>query len=105
MTSKVVGAKLNHLKQLSLKVGFHMIKQIKQATHLVMPEASATPKAVHALSTNVPIVNTALFDDILSLTTKMRPLDPLSDRYAFFFFFLRTAITIYLYCLLSLLLI
>ena len=81
-----MGNEKGRVQELSIKIGFHLVKNVIQdhATHLIMTEASATPKAVQALSANVPIVNMRLFEDIFQLTTKptkQRPLDPLSEAY------------------------
>ena len=83
VTSKINGDNQSRLKKLAAQCGFHLVKSVvvDRATHLVMPESSATPKAVQALSSNIPIVSMSLFEDMLKLKEKMHPFNMNSERY------------------------
>ena len=85
VTSKINTADKTQLRQLSAVCGFHIVNQVARdrATHLIMPEASATPKAVQALSLNIPVVSIELFKDVAALKTSknIRQINLDSARY------------------------
>jgi hypothetical protein len=82
VTSKLPKKEKARIVALSSKVGYHMVNNINDdATHLVMLEASATPKAVQSLSAKVPIVNMLFFEDMLKLSKKIRMIDQSSKKY------------------------